>query len=159
MLTLSRLKELLRYSKKTGAFVRKIDCRRHKAGTQSGSVTTLGYVEVQVDGARYLGHRLAFLYVTGRWPENDVDHRNGNRADNAWRNLRDVPHAVNQQNRRKPTVRNQTGLLGVSPKRAKFAANICVKGRQTSLGVFLTPEAAHTAYLKAKRELHEGCTI
>lgn len=65
------------------------------------------------------------------------------------------------QNQRKARVDNVIGLLGVThhPKNNKFQARITLDKRTQSLGYFKTPEAAHAAYVEAKRRLHEGCTI
>ena len=101
------------------------------------------------------------LWITGAWPEHDVDHINGVRNDNRWSNLREVTRTVNIQNQRIAQTRNVAGLLGVSFEKArnKYKAGIVAGGKYHNLGRFNTAEEAHAAYLKAKRELHEGCTI
>jgi hypothetical protein len=118
-------------------------------------------VAVGIDGKLYRAHRLIWLYVFGEWPRNDIDHINGNPLDNRLCNLRDVSKLVNQQNHRRPGKRNTSGYLGVSWHSAVGLWRACVRveGRQKFLGVFLTPEEAYAAYLAAKRQLHEGCTI
>jgi hypothetical protein len=111
-----------------------------------------------VDGHRYPAHRLAWLYMTGEWP-GEVDHINGKKDDNRWANLRDISHAANSQNVRVAQVNNRCGVLGVKPLRDKFQARICVARKTIHLGTFLTTSEAHAAYVAAKRELHEGCTL
>lgn len=161
-LTAARLRELLHYDPETGIFTWLVHRQRHRAGNVAGSPHSAGYVEIGVDGESYLAHRLAWLYVHGAWPAGDVDHRNGVRRDNRIVNLRDVSKVVNLQNRQGAASNNRARLLGVSrsaAKRPSWFARILVDGRQKHLGSFGTPEAAHAAYLAAKRQLHEGCTL
>lgn len=101
--------------------------------------------------------------MTGEWPTCEIDHKNCIRHDNRWDNLREAKTFANKQNQKKAQRNNRTGLLGVSPCRGKFRATIYLKKdgkkNQYYLGDYPTPELVHTAYLKAKRQLHEGCTI
>ena len=55
----------------------------------------------------------------------------------------------------------ETGLLGVARAHQKegFFAAITTGGKTRHLGTYRTAELAHLAYVKAKRELHEGCTL
>lgn len=160
ILTQDRLRELLHYNPDTGVFTRlKARCS-NLVGTQAGCVNkALGYVIVSVLGSPQYGHRLAWLYMTGQEPAGEVDHINGNKADNRWSNLRDVPKLVNMQNNRKARAHNATGLQGVRKSGSRWESMIGHQKRQHYLGSFATPEEAHAAYLEAKRRLHEGCTI
>jgi hypothetical protein len=129
------------------------------AGRSCGAVRPDGYIEVGVLGGNYTAHRLAWLWMTGDWPTGHIDHINGNRTDNRWSNLRITDHAGNAQNRSRPNRNNKVGLLGVCPEGAtRFGAKIRVNGVRIWLGAFDTPEEAHGAYIKAKRDLHKGCT-
>lgn len=158
-LTQAELKALLRYDPATGTFYN-LTRRGSRAavGAVAGTRHREGYWQVRLAGHIYLAHRLAFLYMTGEWPE-FVDHINGDRADFSWSNLRAVSRSTNNQNLQSAQCNNVSGLLGVSLKRDKFEARIYANGKLTRLGVFPTPEEAHQAYLKAKRDLHKGCTI
>jgi len=99
----------------------------------------------------------------GGFPNGILDHINGNKSDNRIENLRESDHQKNSQNQRKATKRNLTGFLGVSVDRSciprPYVARIKAGGKNIRLGQFQTPEQAHEAYVKAKRELHAGCTI
>jgi hypothetical protein len=162
-LTAARLRELLSYDPETGAFVRlKTLCGRAIAGQRAGRIGHMhGYAVIFIDGYLYAAHRLAWLYMTGRWPEGVIDHRDGKKANNAYANLRDVTFSVNLQNQRKARVDNALGLLGVTrhSKNNKFQARITLDKKTHSLGYFKTAEEAHAAYVEAKRRLHAGCTI
>lgn len=162
MLTQEELKSHLQYNPKTGVFVWRIKRGRQAAGSTAGSAAgSGGYVRIMVLKRLYLAHRLAWLYVFGHFPAGELDHRNGLRTDNRIRNLRDATRAVNNQNKRAALPRSFTGFLGVTRDKrdGRYYARIYSNGRQISLGGYATPEAAHAAYVKAKRQLHAGCTI
>ncbi len=116
-----------------------------------------GYARVRVPGYGHLKvHRLAFLFMEGTWPENQVDHIDGNKANNVWANLRLATNAQNHQNRLRANKNNSTGLLGVRKynNSGKFFAEITIERTTINLGIFDTAEEAHEAYIKVKRELH-----
>ena len=155
MITQSRLKELVHYDKKSGLFTRVVSTRGSRAGDLAGSVKG-GYVYICVDSQYYLAHRLAVFYVTGQWPEHQVDHKNGSGTDNRWSNLRGATPAQNQQNRR-PSSNNASGFPGVHQVKRSglWVARIGVGLNRLHLGTFETPEAAYAAYITAKAQHHE----
>lgn len=161
-LTARRLRELFTYSEDSGVFSRRVakDGRFH-IGQQVGTRKDNGYLHFSIDGRKYMAHRLAWLYVHGEWPVGDIDHIDGNRANNRIGNLRAVSRAVNLQNLRAPKSHNKsTGLLGAyRHESGRFTSRIKVSGRDKYLGLFDTAEQAHAAYLAAKREMHEGSTL
>lgn len=162
-LTADRLRKLVIYEPESGAFSWQPQVSRHRAKHGSlaikGSSTCGGYKSFCVDGRHYQAHRLAWLYVHGAWPEQFIDHINGDRTDNRIANLRVVTRAENAQNRRTASKHSKTRLLGVTPNWNKFMSRICVGGVDHYLGLFDTAEEAHKAYLDAKRRLHSTCTI
>lgn len=160
--TQARLKELMAYDPQTGLFTRTVSCGvRAPAGSIAGSLSDGGYIIISVDYVKYRAHRLAWLYVTGEWPEHEIDHENTVRHDNRWDNLRDATPTMNRQNMRRARSDSKTGLLGASwsKREQKFVARIKVNGVYRGLGQHDTAEAAHAAYVTAKRALHAGCTI
>lgn len=155
-LTQARLKELLHYDPETGVFTWIKRAGRCAAGTPADTPDKHGYIRIQVDGVRFFAHRLAFLYMTGALPADEVDHIDGDPQNNAFANLRVVKHADNQHNMGGAQRNNKTNLLGVifNPRVNKWVGKIMVARRSIHLGSFATPELAHAAYLKAKNELH-----
>jgi hypothetical protein len=163
VLTQKRLKELLNYDQETGAFTWLVAPNgRIHVGQIAGSQNADGYIQIKIDRVTHRAHRLACLYMTGKWPEEEIDHRNTVTSDNRWKNLREATRVLNAQNsRRARKVNKSSGLLGVTQrnKGRGFQARIRFEGKEKRLGTFSTAEMAHEAYVKAKRELHLGCTI
>ncbi len=137
-ITAARLRELLHYDPETGVFTWRVRRRRVRIGASPKPTKGNRYLRIGIDGAIWLAHRLAWLYMTGNWPKDDVDHRDGDGLNNRWSNLRDVTPVVNGQNRRGAQSNNRSGLLGAS-----FDA---FTGR-------------YVAKIAVERELHEGCTL
>lgn len=167
ILTAERLREVVDYDPDTGVFIRKVRlAQRHQVGDRADFVVTGGHLKdyrrVSLFSERFLAHRLAWLYVHGEWPKHDIDHINGDKGDNRIANLRDVPNAINRQNMRRARSDSLTSrYLGVHYhlKGKKWRARIQVNGKCIQVGMFDTEEAAHAAYVEAKRLIHDGCTI
>lgn len=157
MLTQERLKELLSYDPSTGAFtwVAPLSTRM-KAGDLAGYLRKDGYIQIYLEGVRYMAHRLAVLWVKGQFPTDKVDHKNNVRSDNRWDNLREGTQSFNMQNLKKAHKDSVTGLLGAYPYGDKFRAQIMVSGKLKNLGLFDTAEKAHSEYMAAKAVYHEG---
>lgn len=160
MLTQTRLMEVLDYDPLTGVLTRRLKQTGVMQGSVSGSLTADGYLVTSVDGKLYKCHRLAWLHMTGSWPQGQIDHINGIRSDNRFCNLRDVPQQINIENQRKAQRSNKsTSVLGTWKNGNGFAATISHGGTKVYLGTFPTLEEAKAAYVAAKRVLHSGCTI
>ncbi len=159
--TAAFVRELFHYDPETGVFTRLVTRQGlgARAGDIAGTRKPSGYLSIWICGANHMAHRLAWLYVHGKWPAHEIDHIDGNRANNAIANLRDVTRSVNHENLRSARSDSAHGFLGVSPFFGKWKARITVNGKFQHLGTFSTPEEAHAAYLEAKRRLHVGCTI
>lgn len=161
ILAADRVRNLFFYDQETGIFTWRVaKAQRVKVGDIAGSLNGDGYVLISIDNRKHKAHRLAWLYVSGAWPMRQIDHINGDRSDNRIFNLRDVTHQANSQNVRLARSSNRsTGLLGSTRHSSgRFQARICVDGKRMTLGLFDTPQMAHEAYVKAKRELHIGST-
>ena len=148
----ARLHELVSYARDTGVFTWNKSRRRCRSGSPTGCKMKNGYICIRLDDVLYTAHRLAWMYVHGRWPANQLDHINGDRADNRIDNLREATNAENAQNRLRKD--NKSGFPGVRAENNKWLAEIKVNYKPIRLGLFATPEEAHAAYLAAKRGFH-----
>src|SRR5262249_8878082 len=148
----TRLRELVDYDPHTGIFIRKITCRGGSAGSIAGKRHCEGYLQLSIDGRCYFLHRLAWLYVYGEFPSDQIDHINGDRADNRIINLRPATHTENMRNRCRHR-NGSSGFKGVYRERGKWCARITIRaGRRLYLGRFDTPEEAHAAYFAAAQK-------
>jgi len=147
------VKNLFSYNPDTGEFIRKIwvnGCSKNNKMSP----------RPRVRGYRYHVSHLIWLYVYGKWPDEFIDHINGDHSDNRLINLRDVTQAINNQNTHKVVTHTKSGLVGVYPaKEGLFSSAIRVNTELKQLGFFKTKEEAREAYISAKRKYHEGCTI
>ena len=153
-LTQERLKELFEYHPNTGLFVRLKSAGNAKAGDIAGCLSSGGYVRIKVDGTNRYGHRLAFLYMTGRFPQEQADHINHETADNRWVNLRAVTISENQHNR-KLNINSKSGVSGVVWNKVakKWVVKFRVDGKQQHFGCFDTVAEA-VPVLNEARKLH-----
>lgn len=155
-ITAEQLREVLVYEPATGVFTRRIDSAKGKAKAEdlAGSLTENGYWIIWVLGTRYLAHRLAWLYMTGEWPKEQIDHINNKRSDNRIQNLREATNQQNQFNRGPKAQGSISGFCGVSRNKKRWKAEIIKDGVKKHIGTFDTPELAHEAYLLVKAKLH-----
>lgn len=154
-----QVSKLLAYDPDTGVLTWRSSRGGVRAGAVAGRLKRNGYVEIGVLGRLLQAHRLAWLLETGAWPTGEIDHLDGSPSNNRISNLRDVTHSANQQNLKRAQSNNSSGFLGVSSCKGSWKAQIGVGGKPRHLGTFDSPEAAHAAYIEAKRKLHPGCTI
>jgi len=151
MLTQERLKELLHYDKDTGVFTRKIKLANGiQVGDIAGCVDGVnGYIVIIIDGKNYRAHRLAWLYVNGGFPKEQIDHISHDRTDNKIANLRSVTNQENQMN--KSMLKNNTsGFTGVYWHKPtnKWQSQIMINGKYKHLGYFTNKNDA----IKARKE-------
>jgi len=164
-LTQDKLKEYLSYDKETGFFTWIKPTSNHinpQKGVAGNLRTTDGYIQIIFNSHNYLAHRLAWLYVHGEWPKNDIDHIDGDRQNNKINNSRQATKSENLQNLKKAKKSNtSTGVLGVSySKRDKsFRARVNINNKNVYCSYHKTLEQATIAYLIAKRNIHEFTTI
>lgn len=125
------------------------------AGNEAFTASTNGYRVGPVNYKLCMAHRVVWAMTYGYWPEYDVDHINGDRADNRLVNLREASRSENNCN---SGVRsdNSSGYRGVSwhSQYGKWEARIYADCVKHHLGYFSTKEDAHSAYVKASKELH-----
>lgn len=154
----------LRYDVESGALFWKRRSDRDAAwnakhvGKEAGGKSSNGYLFVQVligDRRFSLGaHTIAWVISRGNVPEHEIDHINGERADNRPENLRDVPRAINNKNLRKPS-NNTSGVSGVYWNKAanRWQAYCRVDRRIRYIGIFSSIDDAAAA-VRSMRAKH-----
>jgi len=150
---ITRARELFFYDRVTGHLIRKIARPNAPVGSVAGALSGSGAIYVRVIGRKlHAAHRIIWAMQTGAFPPKAVDHIDGDRANNAWANLRACTQAQNMQNRRRNSGKEEP--LGAYRHGAGWQAAIRLNGRQIYIGYFHTPQEAHAAYCAAKRRLH-----
>jgi hypothetical protein len=167
IVTCEIVRELLNYDPDTGIFTWRYRDRKYFPsdraqkiwnvrffGKEAGS-KYLGYLIILIFGRRFKAHRLAFLYMTGSFPDMEIDHIDRNKSNNAFKNLREVSSSGNHQNVFNPQSNNKLKIRGVRQTASKkFGAQIKVNGEYYHIGTFETAAQAEAAYLAAKAALH-----
>jgi hypothetical protein len=158
LITQTELHEIVIYDKETGVFTNKIIRPPCFVGKVLGTKDTKGYLKIGIKNKVYSAHKLAWLYVYGELPKNQIDHINGVKDDNRISNLRDIPSQWNTQNQHKAPKNSKTGFLGVSwsTQKNKFRSCITVDGLQKHIGFFDKAQDAAVAYQLAKQKFHPG---
>ena len=156
MLTHEHLREILDYCPVTGIFRWKVKrCGRAMPGQITGALNSDGYKQIFLGGKHYKCHRLAWFYMTGEWPKNQIDHIDGNRGNNAFSNLREATNSQNQMNR-SMAANNKSGVKGVCWYKStqKWRAKIKFQGKET-IRYFQTIEEA-SQWLDSMRNILHG---
>lgn len=147
------LKSLLSYDRETGVFIwlKNAPQKWMLQGQPAGYISE-GYVLIKIGRRKYRAHRLAWLYEYGCWPSTNIDHRDGNPANNAIGNLREATQRLNLANR----ARNRGKALpkGVRLDHGKYTARIGFLGRSITIGTYKTIDAAADAYAAEARRLY-----
>ena len=155
MISQAQLKEVLEYNHDTGVFTWIKSIGGIKVGDVAGNKNDEGYIVFMVKRKQYKAHRLAYLYMTGNFPKNSIDHINHIRHDNRWTNLRDATHSQNQANRVKHK-NNKSGYKGVcwSKTNKRWRARIEYMNKNIHIGYYTTLQEAAEAYKKKSIELN-----
>lgn len=146
------IRNCLSYDPLTGAFTWLVDVgSRGHAGDKAGFLhADSGYYRIKYLRRTYAANRLAWWMMTGEWPALDVDHKNLNRADDRWENLRLANSTQNQVN----AAPRGPFLKGVTMHGKRFRAQINVSGKKFHLGCFSTEQEAHDAFIRASAGIH-----
>ena len=150
MIDADTLRSLLDYDPDIGVFTWRVTRGGYvKEGHEAGCVNGRGYISIQIQGKKYAAHRLAWLYIYGVMPQDQIDHINRTRSDNRIVNLREATATQNIANTRK-----YRGYLpkGVRKNHGKFQARIQIDNCLVNLGFYETPEQAHAAYCEAAQK-------
>lgn len=144
----SFLSSLLSYNPDTGDFIWTRDKARAKAGQLAGSINN-GYRIIKICGHQWQAHRLAFVFMEGSLPPNQVDHINKVRSDNRWANLRHATHKQNHENR---TTHEMRGVR-FEADRGKWLVRIKHHGKTKNLGRYLSLDQAISVRREAEKRL------
>lgn len=139
LITRDELKKLFKYNPDTGELIRLVSTNnRNKIGDSAGCTRSDSYRVIRINKIQYLEHRIIWMYMYGKFPENAIDHIDGNPSNNKILNLRE---ATNTQNSRSRNVRKaKSGYRGIAiSKGGKFQVTVAGK----YLGTFLTSDEAN----------------
>jgi len=137
------LKSILSYSPESGEFrwLTDLSCKPLKgkiAGTDCN-----GYIVIRINKKGYKAHRLAWLYMTGKFPEKIIDHIDRNPKNNSWDNLRDCSYRENSINCSR--ISKYPGVHKNSYD-DKYKVSISINNKRRYVGCFKTMLAANYAY-------------
>ena len=154
-LTAERLRELLEYFPETGGWWWLVPGPGRTKDMFFGCRASGNYLTIRVDGVLYSSHRLAWLWMTGKWPVDEVDHWDLDRQNNRWKNLREATKSQNRANLR-PYANCASGAKGVRfyEPNQKWLARISVNGKRIHLGYRETRKEAVALYEIAAREAY-----
>lgn len=162
------LRECFTYNPEEGTFIWKIRPREHFksedrwktmnkrcAGKIAGGPTHHGYILIGVGRERHLAHRLAWVMSTGKWPDDTIDHINGNPSDNRLSNLRQASFLENTHNTRIRS-NNTSGAKGVykGPVSGRWRTYINKHKKRFFFGVYENYEDAVAVVREAREKLH-----
>jgi hypothetical protein len=130
-------------------------CRRIKVGDEAGSVSRGGYRIVIIGRRSFKVHRIVWKMMTGYDPTDQIDHADGDRANNRWSNLREATNGQNRHNT-KLARNNRSGVKGVcwDGRRNVWVAYIGSGKKQTRLGRFKSFDEAVEVRQRAAAETH-----
>lgn len=157
VITAAYVRSRFNYNPETGIFTRAAPSHkgRWKVGETVGCSRPDGHIVICLRGRLYRANRLAYLYMTGEWPPHEVDHRNRDKSDNRWGNLRPATPSQNKWNG--TGRRNRSSQFrGVyhDKQRGKWRASISAYRKTVALGRFNTEIEAARAYDEAARAMH-----
>ena len=158
-LTQEKVHQLLDYDPETGELKWKVARGNRKMGAVAGSVGPDGYRQIEINRKNYRGHRLAWLWWYGYFPENDIDHINRVRSDNRLSNLREVSRTCNSRNCvTRSKSRSEVNGVFWDEKSEKWRSSIMVASKAKCLGRHKDLVEAVAHRLAAEQCLNwEGC--
>ena len=147
------IEENISYDPNTGLFKYLTRKGRKNKDLVVTSKDSHGYIRVSYKGKRYLGHRVAFYLMKGYWPQEDVDHIDGDRLNNKWDNLREASRSQNLWNQKctrgsskyKGVTKHQKGWVAQCNPRKNFGSGY--------IGFFLSEQEAALAYNYRAKDL------
>lgn len=150
------LLEILHYDQETGIFIRKVSTStKIKVGQRADIPCGKGRRIIILKSKKFYAHRLAWFYIHGKWPEDQIDHKDLDPSNNRLDNLRESTQGQNMANLPR---QNQTGMRGIYLQTQcptpRWIARIRVEGKGVYIGCYDSPEKAHVAYCEAARKYY-----
>ena len=154
-LTQDYLMQILTYDAESGLFYWNKETSKRLIKESVAGTEHEGYIRIGIDKKLYRAHRLAWLYIYGKFPDSQIDHINGIKTDNKIQNLRLATNSQNCSNREKQS-NNTSGYKGVCfiKSKEKWRARIGYSGKKIDIGFFDTAKEASYAYKEKAIELH-----
>ena len=152
--TQAEIKQLLHYDDESGVFRWRFSTNNRVKPWGVAGVLADRYYRIGINKKSYQAHRLAWVYMTGEPPKDEIDHIDGNGSNNAWANLREATQKQNMENT--PLYQtNKSGFRGVCWKndRKKWRARVQQNGKGIHVGYFTTAEEAAQAAAEKRAEL------
>lgn len=142
-----KLRSYLTYDPVSGIFTR-------PDGKVAGGFDPAGYIKISVENYQYFAHRLAFFYMTGRWPRY-VDHKDRVRSNNKWENLREATQSQNNVNAGAQKS-NKSGYRGIHQiSNGRFRVQLQKDGKPIHIGYFPDVDSAVSARDRAAVAVHK----
>ena len=162
------LRECFTYDRETGDlkwmarprkhFATDQSCKRWNtifAETAAGYTDQKGHRRITIDVSDYKAHRAIWKWMTGEEPPLEIDHRDGDYANNQWSNLRAATDGEQRWNSRFLSTNTSSRRgVGWNKKLNKWQVAICANGIRRHLGLFNSIEDASATYETAARKLH-----
>lgn len=150
------LKEQLKYEPETGDFYWLISKKKRNLNKPAGSRDRYGYKHICIDGMSFSQHRLAWYYINGVWPKEEIDHINGKPSDNRIENLREATHAENSANRARRRI-NSSGYKGVyrDSTSGMWRVQLSKDGKVYTAGPYMDPARAHDVHQRMSQLLFQ----
>lgn len=151
--TAAECRRIFAYDRASGVLLWREAGPGRRVGRPAGGTRKCKYRQVHVKGRLYQVHRLIWLYVTGEWPTDLLDHEDRNPMNCRFENLREADHSTNGANRSIGS-NNRSGIKGVHQCQitGKWKATVYFHGRQIYLGSFSKKQDAGNAYATAARK-------
>lgn len=150
-----RLKQLVSYDPNTGLFTWLVTNKNGStrpgkiAGNQRRTGKRKGRVRLRLDNQEYAANVIAFFYMTGRWTNHDVDHKDGDHSNNRWTNLREATRSQNVANKKNTPHSSPYKGITWDTTQEKWRVGIKVNGHQIPLGYYIDLEIARQIYTEA----------
>jgi len=125
---------------------------KKRNGLKAGTINSIGYIIIYLEGGHHYAHRLAWLYMYGYLPT-EIDHVNRNKDDNRIKNIRVCSRSENLMNS-PDRKRKHNFPRGVYKNHNQYETKIQRNGKTHHLGFFATASEASKVYQEARKKFY-----